>query len=598
VAALCQRLDGIPLAIELAAASVRLLTPAAMIRRLDAGLTHLSPAQRDLPGRHESLHHAIDWSYDLLTAPQRALFRRLTVFTGGCSLEAAEALAGPSHDGFLEHLDGLVSQSLLRVTIDDGDVRLSMLQTIAQYGQERQVEHGESDEVRHHHAAYFRDLAERERQVMFSADRERSLQRLEGEHANLRAALDYLMANGPVTDACAMTAALVPFWRDHGHLEEGRRWVDDALRRAEHADVEIRMAAVLGAATIAYEDDRIDDATELATRAFEHFEATNNVRGEIAAREILAAIDRFHGNHQSGIAQYDEAIKRADGIGDRWLLAHLQHRKGTGAWAAGDYATAEQALNSALAIFGALGDEQDEAYALWTLGSVDAVAGRTQLGVQRMERALPVLRRGHHRRELARALWNLGVAYLRTGQIARAEEVLVEATARFREVKFGRHMSAMLVAFAQLATQRGNAARAGLLLGATQHEWEAWGWTPSAPMEQLWEQCAALVRRKLGANGFDAALAGGRALSLDEAMNEALHRDQGARAGLSAREIEVLQLVSEGLTNAEIAERLFVSVRTVHAHLRSTYTKLDVGSRTAALRRATELGVVAATSTR
>jgi predicted ATPase/DNA-binding CsgD family transcriptional regulator len=598
VADLCRRLDGVPLAIELAAASVRLLTPAAILGRLEGGFGQLPAARRDVPKRHESVGQALDWSYDLLSADEKRLFRRLTVFTGGCSLEAAEAIAGSAAERFLEHLDGVVSQSLVRVSTDEGDVRLSMLQTVAEYGRKHLLESGEAADLEHRHARFFCELSEREQRAISTADRERALQRLERERSNLRAALDHLLVHGSPDEAGRMAAALAPFWRDHGYLDEGRRRLDDALRRAVNADVEIRMAVVVAAATIAYEDDRIEDATSLAKAAFVHYAQTNDVRGGIAVREILAAIARFRGDRLNAIAWYDDAIERAEGLGDRWLEAHLLDRKGVAAWAAGEYAIAERALDSAIPMFSTLGDEQGQAYALWTLGSVDSFVGRTQLGVRRMEQALPVLRRGRHRRELARALWNLGVAYLRTGQVVRAEEVLREATARFREVKFGRHMSAVLLAFAQLAAQRGHTRRAGQLLGATHREWEASRWTPPAPMMELWQDCEALVRRKLGASGFDEALATGHGMSLEEALHEALHADQSTAGALSARETEVLELVAEGLSNAEIGERLFVSVRTVHAHLRSAYTKLEVGSRTAALRRASELGIVSTTPSR
>jgi non-specific serine/threonine protein kinase len=585
------------LAIELAAASVRLLTPREMVRRLEAGLHALPVAQRDAPRRHESVIRAIDWSYGLLSAPEQDLFRRLSIFSGGCSLDAAEQVAA-AHVDFLARLDGVASQSLVRVDTDDGDVRLSMLQTVAEFGRQRLSEAGDAQKVQHALATYFLTLAERERRAISSADQTWALRRLEREHGNLRAALEHLMTEGSADEACRMAAALAPFWRDHGHLDEGRRWLDEALRRADDADQDIRMGVVLGAALIAYEDDRVDDAGAMANTALAYYVATGDACRVIEAREVLAAIDRFHGEHLQSITQYDEALDLARGLEDRWLVAHLLERRGIAAWAAGDYAAAESSLSAALTRFRELGDEQGEAFALWQLGSVDAVAGRIQLGLRRMEQAVPVLRRGRHRRQLARALWNIGVASVRIGHPDRAEEALVEATRMFRDVKFGRHMAAMLLAYAELAAFRGNHAHAARLLGATSAEWDRWHWTPSAPIVEVWEECAARVRANLGPDGFTAASSDGRALSLEEAMEDAVRSGPSVPTGLSAREIDVLELVADGLSNAEVADRLYVSVRTVHAHLRSAYTKLGVGSRTAAVRRASELGVVSSAAAR
>jgi ATP/maltotriose-dependent transcriptional regulator MalT len=239
-----------------------------------------------------------------------------------------------------------------------------------------------------------------------------------------------------------------------------------------------------------------------------------------------------------------------------------------------------------------MGDTQGAAFASWELGSVDALDGRLDLGIGRLEEAVPILREGRHRRQLARVLCNLGLAYLSVGDVARAEAALVEGTLTFRDVKLGRHVSAMFPAFAAAAAVRGSYERAARLVGATEHAWEEARWTAPLMLHELLARCAGESRHHLGAQAYETSLARGRAMSLEEALDEAIRPDRDHQVGLTVREIEILQLLSGGLSNAEISARLFVSVRTVHAHLRSLYSKLGVGSRTAAVRSASDLGIV------
>jgi predicted ATPase/DNA-binding CsgD family transcriptional regulator len=590
VASLCRRLDGLPLAIELAAASVRLLTPAAMLERLEHGRSVLAAANRDSPDRHLSLTRAIGWSYELLSEGQRRLFRRLSVFTGGCTVDAAEAIADAG-DEFLELLDGLVSQSLVRIETSGRAVRVVMLETIAECGRDWLAASGEDGDAHDAHAACFLAVAEGARDEMRSARREDALQSLERDHANLRAALAHLQSTRP--DAFAqMAAALARFWQELGYLDEGRRWIVDAMQATAESPPELGMPVVLGAALVAYEDDRVEDAAALADTAADYFRRAGDARRLIEAAEILAAVDRFRGAHSAAADRYAEAAALARDIGDEWLIAHLTERDGQAAWVAGEYDRANAALSESLMSFRRMGDSQGAAFALWELGSVDAQDGRLEIGISRLEEAVPILRRGRHRRQLARTLCNLGVAYLGVGDVARAESALVEGTLTFRDVKLGRHVSAMFPAFAAISTARGSHARAALLLGATEQAWDAARWKAPVMLDEMRVRCTDDVRRHLGTEAFESSRAEGRAMSLEEALAEAIRPEQDRQAGLTARELEIVQLLAEGLSNAEISAQLFVSVRTVHAHLRSLYSKLGVGSRTAAVRSASDLGIV------
>jgi DNA-binding CsgD family transcriptional regulator len=215
-----------------------------------------------------------------------------------------------------------------------------------------------------------------------------------------------------------------------------------------------------------------------------------------------------------------------------------------------------------------------------------------------MEEAVPVLRRGRHRRQLARALWNLALGYLAAGNVPRAEAALVEATMLFRDVKMGRHLAAVSSGFAAVAVARGTYASAARLIGAAQAASQAFEWNPPAAFAALWDRCADDTRRHLGQAPFDDLIGEGRSLTLEDAIAEAVSPSRDGSATLTAREVEIVQLVADGLSNSEIANRSFVSVRTVHAHLRSIYAKLGVGSRTAAVRRASEVGIVTHASPR
>ena len=256
VVAICRRLDGLPLAIELAAARVRILTPAALLARLDQRLSILTGGARDLPERQQTLRAAIAWSYDLLVPPERAFFARLGVFAGGCTLEAAEAVcsaAGGLPLDLLDGIDSLVQKSLLRQEEGPGgDPRFTMLETIREFAQERLHELPEADALRQAHADTLLALAENVNRDDFSGEVD-LLNRLEADHANFRQAIAYYKSQGAagLAKRVRLVAALAHFWRTHGHLSEGRRELEEAIA----ADGDIPPAecapAIKGAALLA-----------------------------------------------------------------------------------------------------------------------------------------------------------------------------------------------------------------------------------------------------------------------------------------------------------------------------------------------------------
>ncbi|HEX5849945.1 MAG TPA: hypothetical protein VFY59_12185, partial [Rubrobacter sp.] len=248
VAEICLRLDGLPLAIELAAARVKLLPPEALLARLEKRLPFLAGGPRDLPARQRTLGDTIRWSYDLLDEDEQRLFRRLSVFDGGCILPAIESVCGPGGGGpgVLDDVTSLIDNNLLRRVEDEaGMVRLAMLETIREYALDRLRECGEEHAVRRVHASYFLALAEEANPHLTTAEQMRWLDLLETEHNNLRAALRWSLQNEDVETTLRLAGALWRFWYVRGHLGEGKRWLDLALD-LEAGDSALRVR-VLGA---------------------------------------------------------------------------------------------------------------------------------------------------------------------------------------------------------------------------------------------------------------------------------------------------------------------------------------------------------------
>ena len=288
VAEICRRLDGLPLAIELAAARVRLLPPAALLTRLDRRLPVLAGGPHDLPARQQTMRDAIAWSYELLDEPEQALFRRMCVFVGGCTLEAAEAICADGGEGpaVLDGLESLVASSLLRPheapgaaegaapsAAGDGDIspsapRLTMLETIREYGAELLAERSETGEIGRRHAAYYLALAEQAGPALTGPEALAWLARLDTEHDNLRAALRWAREQDDGAVALRLAAALWPFWQQRGHVSEGRSSLREALGRVAAAVAPaVRVNGLIGAARLAIDQAAYDEAADRCAQA-------------------------------------------------------------------------------------------------------------------------------------------------------------------------------------------------------------------------------------------------------------------------------------------------------------------------------------------
>jgi predicted ATPase/class 3 adenylate cyclase len=431
VAEITARLDGLPLAIELAATRTKVLTPEQMLSRLKRSLSILTSGSRSLPERQRTLRAAIAWSYDLLDPVEQRLFARLSVFTGGWTFESAEAVCDPEELG-LDALDGLTSlvdKSLVRHTDPaDGGPRFSMLETIREFGQEQLEAGGDLELTRRRHAEHFLRLAEEAEPHLTADDQGAWLDRCDQEHANIRAALRWAIDTGEAGSAQAAAGALWRFWQQRGHLAEGRRWLEEVLAMPSgQARTAARAKALTGAGGIAWWIDR------RASRAL-----------------------------------YDEALAIERELGDPARLAEALYNQAFAVAGEHDLESAARLLHESLGLFRQVGDESSVARVLVTLVVQDAMAGAWDRVVARIEEGAAIWRRLGDRLNLAFALIWLAFAYGRAGRREDARSTALEALGLFREADNATGIALAFLDLAFLLTWEGRHEDAIRMAGVSQ----------------------------------------------------------------------------------------------------------------------------------
>ena len=488
VAEVCRRLDGLPLAIELAAARVRMLTAAQIGQHLDDRFRLLSGGCRTAPPRRRTLRATLDWSHDLLSAPERALFRRLAVFAGGWTLEAAEAVGagrGAPAETVLDLLTRLVDRSLVEVDAAPVVARYRLLETVREYARERLAAGGEADAVRRRHARHFLALAEAAAPALTGGERGRWLQRLAADHDNLRAALSWCWAEtappGRRATGARLAAALEWFWSLRGHLSEGRDWLERAAAAAP-AGRETRASAAHGAGTLAWLQGDYGAARAHLEASLAVWRARGDARRAAFALHGLGVIAFRQGDADGAQARHAESAAlfraRADRSGTAWALNALGHL----ALERGDVAGAERCLEESLGLYRALGDAWGMAWSHGLLGEVAAARGDLSG---------------------ARARYAAGLAGLRESGDRWGLSVLLDATAA-------------------LAAARAQPGRALRLAGAAAALRAAIGLTRSPADDARAERRLRAARAALGGAAAAAAWAAGRAMSLEAATACAL----------------------------------------------------------------------------
>jgi predicted ATPase/class 3 adenylate cyclase len=461
IAAICERLDGLPLAIELAAARGRLLPPAKLLERLQTRLPLLTGGPRDTPARQQTLRATIDWSHELLTPEEKRLFAQLAVFANGASLEAVEAVCSgetPNGEIFDSH-ESLVRQSLLHHDAEAGLARVQMLGTIREYALERLNQSDAASEAFRRHAAYFGDLAEAAEPQLSGPDQADWLDLLALEHDNVRAALTHLETTDQFADLIRMTGALWRFWWIRGHLSEGRSWLDRAIRSADGAVVsEGQLARVFdGAGALAEAQGDIDRATELHERAYVLWTEAGDRLGQARSLQnlgIIALHDR--GDIARAREFHEAALNLFVAIDDRPGVASSLKNLGDAALSEEAFAEASSYYTRALVIARDLKDTRGIAAGLTSLGALAFFLGDTARAIELYEESLPLWRQLDDKPGLALTMGNLGEALDHAGEMARAAPLYEESLALSRDLDDRQGIAFALSHLGRAARQQGN----------------------------------------------------------------------------------------------------------------------------------------------
>lgn len=630
VADLCRRLDGLPLAIELAAAQVKVLSPGALLARLDQGVTVLAGGPRDAPSRLQSMREAIAWSYDFLAPNEQAIFRRVAVFLGGFTIEAVAAVCLGTEAGeravggrsaAAETMDAapvlasLVDKSLIQhADLRESEPRLAMLETIRDFGLERLAATGELEDVRQRHLAYFMHLGETAEREWLGSHHQEWLDRLERDLANARAALGWALDRGQPGAALRLAAAIWRFWLVRGHAAEGRRWLATILAAVGDADPSVRAKALIGAGFLAHDQDDYDEAERSCRAALVLARSLSDRRATAEALAGLGLVAYFCGGYREARTRYAESLRIGRSLGDPRLVADTLWRFGTMLWLGAELAAAQDAFTECLALARQHSLPEAAAQSLQGLGYVAFFQGDYAAARRRHEEGLAAFRRLGDRRNVAVQLHGLADVACLAGDHARARELFIEAFWMLHDLGNRWLCGACLLGLGRTATASGEHVWGARLAGAgkglregrgaanppvyrvLRDRMHAIGVSALSPAihRALEEEGARMTAEQvLGPDGRRPVpgLSGSESPAITHPGPASL--DPGRHpTGLTKRELDVLRLVADGLSDAAIADRLFLSRRTVHWHLLSIYQKLGVNSRTAATKWARDHGLL------
>jgi predicted ATPase/class 3 adenylate cyclase len=539
VAEICYRLDGLPLAIELAAARIKFFPPEALLARLERRLAVLTGGPRDLPVRQQNLRNTIDWSYNLLDPGEQALFRRLGVFVGGCTLEAAEAVASESRIenealksappdqallnsqfSILNLLESLADKSLLRHSEAlNGEPRFTMLETVSEYTLERLEESGEAEAIRRQHANYFLALAEEAELHRYTPTQGLWLLRLDADHDNMRAALAWSQTSAASADVGPRLAgALQWFWYIRGYKNEGRAWLERVLQQSAGIAATTR-AKVLNGAGRFHSDLR--RANTLIEQALTLWRELGDKPGMADALLFLGRVARLQGDHErSGkLAQESLALFREQQImwGVVWALISL----GDVALDQGDSARALQPVQEALALTESLGDTYGNMWARCLLGRLAHLQGDLERAAMLLEESLAWLRNWGSPSTFE-VLNDLGRVALDRGDTERAAALFGESLKLSWEPENEIGIALSLIGLAGVAGELRQPARAAQLLGAAEAIREPVGRSLTPVERTIFDRYAAAIRAQLDDATFTAMWAQGQTMTLEQAKAEAL----------------------------------------------------------------------------
>jgi non-specific serine/threonine protein kinase len=569
VAGICARLDGLPLALELAAARVKALSLSALHERLDRALPLLTQGARDLPARQQTMRDAIAWSYDLLSPHEQRIFRRLSVFRGGCNLLAAEVVSNDVDA--TETLIGLVERSLIgHDACASGDSRFRMLEPVRQFGELALEESGERDDVYHCHARYFLTLAEGEQTGMPSPADFDWIDRMSADRENLRLALDTLWRLRDDDGFVRLAASHTDFWQACGSQEEASLWLNRALERGARSGPHVLA--------------RICDSLGIIAWA----------RGEYAKAAPL----------------FEQELRFAEASGDMFWIATALGNSGGLAYRTGSLERAATEIAAAAQLFHDLPGSVPaaaaaEANAFSLLGDTKIMQGQYDLAASYLERSIAMNRSFGWKWALTDALGGLGVVKVEGGEFRQAAACYLEAFDLSADTLFTGHMVSVITGLAAVAAGLGQLERSARLLGAAGRYRQDLGVVVYPRDQAMLDRCIDRARAyfdeprfavlQLEGSSWDKAQLRGEVhaiLAIEERAGSNSSSGTLGPFGLTPREVEVLQLLVERRTDKEIAEALFVSRRTVTTHTSSIFGKLGVGGRREAAEVAVRRGLV------
>ncbi len=645
VAEICSRLDGLPLAIELAATRIKLLPPAALLARLGQRLAVLTSGVRDAPARHQTLRRTIDWSYQLLDADEQRLFRRLSVFVGGCTLQAIETICAAlntrtSDVSVLDGVASLIDKSLLRqIEPEAEEPRFVMLETIREYGREALAASGEAEVTHQAHAAYYQALAEAAEQTWNGPQQAMWFGRLEQEHDNMRAAMNWLLEQREAEMALRLGTALWWFWYAQEHLHEGWNVLERALDRSEGVVVPLRARALWAAGNLAGSLGHVERGEVMCQKSLALFREIGDTKGMGDATFHLAHLAFARWDLAAARKLFEESLVFLKESGDKVLTAWALGALALVVLYQGEYARVHPLAEQAGEICKEVGDTAGVTMSLMTLARVmfwqgdlvraqtlaeEGLARASETGITSAE-ALALALRGEIALaqgetttarlllEQSHTLWQnvgnqgmLASTHALLGKVLAAQGDHTAARTMYEESLL-RDLAVVDIAptiegLAVVVAEQSETLWAVRLLAAAAALRDSLG-TPLPPVSRAdYERSLAAARAQLGEQAFAVVWAEGRGMTWEQALADRgpvtipgeTHPTPPAKSpatypdGLTAREVEVLRLLAQGLPDAQIAAQLIISPRTVNTHLKAIYGKIQVSSRSAATRYALE----------